>query len=99
MNIWTIKRGAECEIQLVGRLDTMTAPEADRSILELAEEFESLILDLAQLEYISSAGLRVLKRVQMKMREKNGSLALKNVGRQIMEILEITGFKNLFRII
>ena len=66
---------------------------------ELTERFDSLILDMKELEYISSAGLRILKRAYMAMRRKEGSLKLKNVNKMVMEVFEVTGFAGLLQFI
>ena len=90
-----IKRNAEeSVIELTGRLDTTTAPALDKTINEDVAEAKSLLLDLKGLEYISSAGLRVLLAAQKKM-QKIGSMKLVNVGEAVMEVLEMTGFADI----
>ena len=81
---------------LDGRLDTTTAPELENEIGDL-DGVEELIFDMEKLEYISSAGLRVILRAQKIMNEK-GSMKLKNVGESIMEVFEITGFSDFLTI-
>lgn len=97
MNIKLINRGQEGELLLEGRLDSLTAPEAEEIFLQMAERFEKVTLNLENLEYISSAGLRALKRLHMTMRKKNGTLALKNVRKMVMEVFEMTGFAGLLK--
>ena len=93
-----IKRNAEeVVIELVGRLDTNTAPALDKTIGEDIQDSENLVLDLKGLEYISSAGLRVLLAAQKKM-QKNGSLKVKNVCSEIMDVFEMTGFADILTI-
>ena len=97
MNIKLINRGQEGELVLEGRLDTLTAPEADEVFNQMAERFEKIILNMRDLEYVSSAGLRTLKRLHMAMKKKNGSLVLTNVRKMVMEVFEMTGFAGLLK--
>ena len=93
-----IKRNAEeTMIELVGRLDTTTAPVLDKTISSDIEGTKSLILDLKNLEYISSAGLRVLLGAQKKM-QKIGSMKVINVCEEVMEVFEMTGFADILTI-
>ena len=90
-----IKRNAEeTIIKLVGRLDTTTAPALDKTINEDVADVKNLVLDVKELEYISSAGLRVLLGAQKKM-QKIGSMKLTNVGETVMEVFEMTGFADI----
>lgn len=84
-------------ICLEGRLDTNTAPELEKE-LENINGVRNLIFDLENLEYISSAGLRVLLSFQKRMNIQ-GIMALKNVKESIKEIIYITGFSEIFKII
>ena len=93
-----IKRNAEeVVIELVGRLDTNTAPALDKTISEDVSDSQNLVLDLKGLEYISSAGLRVLLAAQKKM-QKSGSLKLINVREIIMDVFDMTGFADILTI-
>ena len=93
-----IKRNAEeVIIELVGRLDTNTAPALDKTIGEDIVDSENLVIDFKGLEYISSAGLRVLLAAQKKM-QKKGSLKIKNVCAEIMDVFEMTGFADILTI-
>ena len=93
-----IKRNAEdIVIELVGRLDTTTAPALDKTISEDVAENQHLTLDLKGLEYISSAGLRVLLSAQKRLK-KNGSMKLVNVCEEVMEVFEMTGFADILTI-
>ena len=74
MNIKLINRGQEGELLLEGRLDSLTAPEAEEVFNQTAERFDKVILNMRDLEYVSSAGLRTLKRLHMAMKKKNGNL-------------------------
>ena len=93
-----IKRNAEeVVIEIVGRLDTNTAPALDRTISEDISDSQNLVLDLKGLEYISSAGLPVLLGAQKKM-QRSGSLKLINVCDSIMDVLDMTGFTDILTI-
>lgn len=94
MNINIEKSDALAIMQVSGRLDTTTAPSLDKAINEDMDGVTSLTLDLKELEYISSAGLRVLLSAQKKF-QKIGSMKLKNVGEVVMEVLEMTGFADI----
>ena len=92
------KNAEETVIEIVGRLDTTTAPALDKTINEDIGETKNLVLDLKGLEYISSAGLRVLLSTQKNMQQK-GSMTVKNVCAEIMEVFEITGFADILTIV
>ena len=90
-----IKRNAEeTTIKLVGRLDTTTAPALDKTINEDVADAKNLVLDVKELEYISSAGLRVLLGAQKKM-QKIGSMKVTSVREEVMEVFEMTGFADI----
>ena len=89
--------GTELNVKLVGRLDTTTAPELEASLTESYAGVEKLVLDFAELEYLSSAGLRVLLGAQKTM-NKQGEMIVKNVNETIEEIFEITGFADVLTI-
>ena len=84
-------------IAVVGRLDTITAPVLEKTIGENIGSIEHLVLDMKGLEYISSAGLRVLLGAQKKM-QKVGSMKLTGVCEEVMEVLEMTGFADILTI-
>jgi anti-sigma B factor antagonist len=93
-----IKRTAEeTTIEIVGRLDTTTAPELDKTINEDITDVKNLVLNFKGLEYISSAGLRVLLGAQKKM-QKIGTMKLINVREEVMEVFEMTGFADMLTI-
>ena len=93
-----IKRNAEeTIIELAGRLDTITAPSLDKAISNNIEGVKSLVLDFKNLEYISSAGLRVLLSAQKKM-QKVGAMKVINVCEEVMEVFEMTGFADILTI-
>ena len=90
-----IKKNAEATIiEVAGRLDTMTASSLDKAINEDIGEVKNLVLDLKNLEYISSAGLRVLLGAQKKM-QKIGFMKVTNVCEEVMEVFEMTGFADI----
>ena len=93
-----IKRNTDkTVIELVGRLDTTTAPALDKTISNDIEGTKTLILDFKNLEYISSAGLRVVLGAQKKM-QKLGSMKVINVYEEVMEVFEMTGFADILTI-
>lgn len=94
MTIEIIRNAEEATIEVAGRLDTTTAPSLDKTINEDIKEVKELTLDLKGLEYISSAGLRVLLSAQKKM-QKIGSMKVKNVCEEVMEVFEMTGFADI----
>ena len=91
------KNAEETTIEIVGRLDTTTAPDLDKTISEDIADTENLVLDFKKLEYISSAGLRALLSAQKKM-QKLGSMKLINVCEDVMEVFEMTGFSDILTI-
>ena len=97
MNIKVKKEMEEIIIFVGGRLDTTTAPQLEKTINENINNTKNLILDLKELQYISSAGLRVLLIAQKKM-QNIGSMKVKNVCEEIMEIFEMTGFTDILTI-
>jgi anti-sigma B factor antagonist len=97
MTIEIKKNANELTIEVAGRLDTITAPALEKSIGESIGSADALILDLKGLEYISSAGLRVLLGAQKKM-QKVGTMKLIGVCEEVMEVLEMTGFADILTI-
>ncbi|MBP5237426.1 MAG: STAS domain-containing protein [Clostridia bacterium] len=84
-------------ISLEGRLDTTTSPALEQELKESLEGVELLTLDFEKLDYISSAGLRVLLSAQKTM-NKQGEMKIKNVNETILEIFEVTGFNDILTI-
>ena len=97
MTINKTLNGTELTIALEGRLDTATAPDLEKELQESLDGVTALTLDFEKLEYISSAGLRVLLAAQKTM-NKQGSMKLIHVGEVIMEIFEVTGFSDILTI-
>ena len=94
MTIEIKKSADETVIEIAGRLDTITAPALDKTVNEDIGDTKNLVLDVKGLEYISSAGLRVLLSAQKKM-QKIGSMKVKNVCEEVMDVLEMTGFADI----
>ncbi|MBR4152778.1 MAG: STAS domain-containing protein [Selenomonadaceae bacterium] len=95
MEIKKISEDSTLTVQLVGRMDAVTALEFDKSIN--LSNVSNLIIDLAGLEYISSAGLRTLLKFQKKM-DKQGSMKIKNIRDNVREVLDMTGFSTFLTI-
>ena len=89
--------GTELTVTITGRLDTTTAPQLEAEFKQSINGIEKLVLDFANLEYLSSAGLRVLLQVQKTM-NKQGEMIIKNVNDTINEIFEVTGFIDILTI-
>lgn len=97
MLINTNTTGEVLNIALSGRLDTTTAPELEGKLSEVLDGVKDLVFDLKELEYISSAGLRVLLATQKTM-NKVGTMKVINVAPSVMEVFEITGFVDILTI-
>ena len=90
-------QGTEIEIALVGRLDTTTAPQLEAELKQSLNGATALTLDFAGLEYLSSAGLRVLLAAQKTM-GKQGRMVIRHVNETIMEVFDVTGFSEILTI-
>ena len=88
---------AELTVKVTGRLDTTTAPELEATLNESYSGVTKLVLDFSTLDYLSSAGLRVLLQAQKKM-NKQGEMVVRNVNETILEIFEVTGFADVLTI-
>jgi len=97
MNIIKNKAGAELNIALEGRLDTTTAPQLEAELKQSIGGINRLALDFARLEYLSSAGLRVLLAAQKTMNQQ-GSMVVRNVNDVIAEVFDVTGFSDILTI-
>lgn len=91
------QEGSKLEFALSGRLDTITAPQLEEEIKAGIDGVEELVFDFTELEYVSSAGLRVLLSAQKTMNEK-GSMVVRNVSEDIQEIFDVTGFSDILTI-
>lgn len=97
MNIIKEQNADELKIAVEGRLDTTTAPELEAELKASLDGVKSLVIDFANLAYISSAGLRVILSAQKTM-NKQGKMVIKNVNDDIKEVFEITGFCDILTI-
>jgi len=98
MTIEKIANNGELTVVLEGRLDTITAPQLETALKESLEGVQKLVLDFKALEYISSAGLRVLLMAQ-KVMNKQGAMVIRNVNETISEVFDITGFADMLTIV
>lgn len=90
--------GTKLTILLEGRLDTATSPALESEINQSLNGVTELVIDLEKLDYISSAGLRVLLAAQ-KIMNKQGSMVVKNVNEVVAEVFEVTGFSDILTIV
>ena len=97
LNIQKNKKGTDFAIALEGRLDTTTAPQLEKELKDDIDGVSELSFDFSKLEYISSAGLRVILSAQ-KIMNKQGHMVIRNVNDDIMEIFEVTGFSDILDI-
>ncbi len=97
MTITKNQNGENLVIALEGRLDTVTAPELEKTVNESVSGITDLVFDISKIEYISSAGLRVLLAAQ-KIMNKQGKMTVTGANDAIMEIFEVTGFVDLLNI-
>ena len=97
MTIEKTLNGTELTINLIGRLDTTTAPQLEAELKQNISGVKKLVLNFAALEYLSSAGLRVLLAAQ-KVMNKQGEMIVKHVNETIAEIFEVTGFSDILTI-
>ncbi|MBR4961701.1 MAG: STAS domain-containing protein [Clostridia bacterium] len=97
MTIEKILDGTRLTVAIAGRLDTTTAPQLEAELKQSYDGTEKLVLDFAALEYLSSAGLRVLLAAQ-KVMNKQGEMVIRNVNETINEIFEVTGFVDILTI-
>ncbi len=97
MNIRRSTGGSSLTLTLEGRLDTTTAPQLDAELKKSLPGITELILDFGALEYISSAGLRVLLSTQ-KVMNRQGTMVIRNVNETVMEVFEVTGFVDILTI-
>lgn len=89
--------GANLTVKLIGRLDAVTAIDLDKDLAKSLKGVKNLVIDLQELSYIASAGLRILLKTQKKMNTQ-GDMTIKNIQREVREVLEMTGFARLLTI-
>ena len=97
MDIVKKQEGSSCIVALKGRLDTTTSPELEKELKASMDGADSLVLDFSKLEYISSAGLRVLLSAHKAMSGKDG-MKVTNVNEIVQEVFEVTGFADILTI-
>ena len=97
MKITKTMNGTTLNIALEGRLDTTTAPELEQALKESLDSATALTLDFSALDYISSAGLRVLLSAHKTM-SKKGGMVVKNVNEIVSEVFDVTGFADILNI-
>ena len=97
MTINKEQQGSTLTIALAGRLDTTTSPELEKELKASLDGVDSLVLDFSNLDYISSAGLRVLLAAHKQMSAKGG-MTVKNVNEIVSEVFEVTGFADILNI-
>ncbi len=95
MTIDPERKNETMTLHIGGRLDTITSPELENAINSLPSEVTALILDLKELSYVSSAGLRVLLVAQKKMNHSGGTMKLTGVCAEVMDVLDMTGFADI----
>lgn len=97
MELKKISDGSSLTVQIIGRIDAATALELDRNLQASLNGVNDLTVDLADLEYISSAGLRTLLKIQKRM-DKQGAMRIRNIRDNVREVLDMTGFSNFLTI-
>ncbi len=98
MDVKLVDRGEEGELLLAGDLDTRTARDADALFMQMADRFKNICLNMKDLEYVSSAGLRSIRNLYIKINQNSGKLTLTNVNDNVMEVFEMTGLAGLLNI-
>ena len=98
IDVKLVNRGSEGELMFSGRLDSTNAEDVTRLFEQVSGRFQDITLNLRDLTYIASAGLRSLKILYMKMRNKGGNLTVTNLAPYVAEVLEMTGFSEMLNI-
>ena len=98
LNIKKNVAGKDLTITLEGRLDTTTAPDLESVVKEMVPDAENLTIDIKDLAYISSAGLRVLLTAKKAMDKQGGNMVIKNASEEVMMIFDVTGFSEILNI-
>ncbi len=97
MTIRKMRDGDELTLVLTGRLDTSTAPDLELELKSVLGGLKSLVIDMEKLDYVSSAGLRVLLYAQKEM-NRQGKMTVRHVNEMVMEVFDITGFTEILTI-
>ena len=98
MDVKLVDKGDTGELLMSGDLDTKTAKDADALFSQMADRFQNLTLNMESLDYISSAGLRCIRNLYMKLNRKGGKLSIIHVNENVMEVFEMTGIAGLLGI-
>ena len=98
MDVKLVDRGTEGELLMSGDLDTKTSRDADQLFEQMADRFTNITLNMKELDYVSSAGLRAIRNLYIKLAGKNGKLTITNVNENVMEVFEMTGLAGLLNI-
>ncbi|MCL2003091.1 MAG: STAS domain-containing protein [Oscillospiraceae bacterium] len=99
MEIEKTLSGETCALALTGRIDTVTSPKLQEALMEAISSAATTELDFARIDYVSSAGLRVLLLGEKNAKASGRSVTLKNVSPEVMEVFEITGFSGILTIV
>lgn len=92
LKLQLLRKGEEGELYMTGRLDSSTTADAEEIMLKLVDEFNALVLNMQNLKYISSSGLRILKQMYIKTIKQEKTLQIKGANNFIMETFQMTGF-------
>jgi anti-sigma B factor antagonist len=98
MDVKLVDRGTDGELLMSGDLDTRTSRDADALFDQMADRFTNITLNMKELEYVSSAGLRSIRNLYIKLNQKDGKLTITNVNENVMEVFEMTGLAGLLNI-
>lgn len=97
MEIKSTVNGNRMELRMSGKLDTLSAPDFEEKTRVLPDGVTEVVLDLSEVSYVSSAGLRAMLILLKKLNEKDGALYVRNVSQAVQDIFEVTGFDLLFQ--
>ena len=92
------KQDSNLTVVISGNIDTVTAPELDAKLQENISDVKDLVLDFAAVDYISSAGLRVILMANQQMEDVDGNMTVKNVNEDVRDVFEMTGFDSLLNL-
>ena len=92
------KQDSNLTVVISGNIDTVTAPELDAKLQENIAGVKDLVLDFAAVDYISSAGLRVILMINQLMEDVDGNMTVKNVNEDVRDVFEMTGFDSLLNL-
>ena len=99
LDINLVKNGNTAEVQMDGFINAQNAKDVEDILMEVVGKFDTVVLDLEKLKYVSSGGLRAFKRAYLELRKRGRPLQAKNVNKMVMEVFEVTGFTRLIEII